>query len=50
MIAGNAVGFGLYIPTVGLALSVFSGLVLLAWMILLGRRLLQLEAAPAVPL
>jgi hypothetical protein len=49
MIAGNAVGFGLYIPTVGLALSVFSGVVLLAWMILLGRRLLRLGAASAVP-
>jgi hypothetical protein len=49
MIVGNAVGFGLYIPTVGLALSVFSGVVLLAWMILLGRRLLRLGAASAVP-
>lgn len=48
MIAGNVVGFGLYVPTVGLALSVFSGVVLLAWMILLGRRFLQLGAPGAV--
>jgi hypothetical protein len=41
-IVGNAIGFGLYIPTVGLALSAFSGVVLWVWFILIGRRLLQL--------
>ena len=45
MIVGNLVGFGLYLPVVGMALSVFSGVVLLAWMILLGRELLRLAAA-----
>ena len=44
MIVGNFVGFGLYLPTIGLTLSVLSGLVLWVWMILLGRRLLQAGA------
>jgi hypothetical protein len=51
MIVGNLVGFGLYVPTVGLALSVFSGVVLLVWMILLGRQFLELGApTPAASL
>jgi hypothetical protein len=42
MIAGNAVGFGLYLPVVGLAVSAFSGLILWVWMVMVARRLLQL--------
>jgi hypothetical protein len=47
MIAGNAVGFGLYLPAIGLALSVFSGVVLLLWMVLIGRRFLLLARPEA---
>lgn len=42
MIVGNAVGFGLYLPVIGLGLSAFSGVVLWIWMIMVARRLLQL--------
>ena len=42
LIAGNLVGFGLYLPTVGVAISAFSGLVLWAWYLLLARKFLQL--------
>ena len=45
MIIGNAVGFGLYVPTVGLALSAFSGIVLWVWFILISRRFFQLSRA-----
>jgi hypothetical protein len=41
-IVGNAVGLGLYIPVIGLYISVFSVLFLELWYLLLGRRLLQL--------
>jgi len=41
-ILGNVVGLGLYVPTIGLFLSVISGPVLWIWYILIGRRLLQL--------
>jgi hypothetical protein len=44
MIAGNAIGFGLYLPVVGLAVSALSGLVLWVWMVMVARRLLQLSA------
>ena len=46
MIGGNAAGFGLYVPGIGLALSAFSGVVLWLWLILVARRLLQLGRAP----
>jgi hypothetical protein len=42
LIVGNLVGFGLYLPTVGVAISAFSGLVLWAWYLLMARRFLQL--------
>lgn len=42
MIGGNAFGFLLYVPEIGIALSAFSGLILWVWMILVSRRLLQL--------
>ena len=42
LIAGDALGFGYYIPRVGLAISAFSGIVLWIWYLLIGRRLLQL--------
>ena len=41
MIVGNAIGFGLYLPVVGLAISAFSGVILWAWFILIARRFLQ---------
>lgn len=44
-IAANTIGLGLYVPVVGLFLSVFSVLFLEAWYILLGLRLLQLQRA-----
>jgi hypothetical protein len=42
MIAGNAIGFGYYLPEVGLALSAFSGLILWAWYALIGLRFLRI--------
>jgi hypothetical protein len=42
LLAGNVVGFGLYLPTVGLAISACSGLVLWVWYLLLARRLFRL--------
>lgn len=41
-ILANAVGLGLYIPTVGVYISVFSVLFLEIWYILIARRLFQL--------
>ena len=41
-ILGNAVGFGLYVPVVGVYVSVFSVLFLEIWYVLISRRLLQL--------
>jgi hypothetical protein len=42
LIVGNLVGFGLYLPTVGVAISAFSGLILWAWYLLVARKFLQL--------
>jgi hypothetical protein len=42
LIIGNVVGFGLYVPTVGVSISAFSGVVLWVWYILIARRFLQL--------
>lgn len=42
MIVGNAAGYLLYLPTIGLALSALAGVILWFWMILLARRFLQL--------
>jgi hypothetical protein len=41
-ILAGVIGFGLYVPTIGLYISIFSVLFLAAWNILIGRRLLQL--------
>lgn len=41
-ILGNAVGLGLYVPVVGVYISVFSVLFLEIWYILISRRLFQL--------
>jgi Domain of unknown function (DUF4386) len=46
LIAGNVVGFGLYLPTIGLAISAMSGLVLWAWYLLIARRFFRLERRP----
>jgi hypothetical protein len=45
LMVGNVVGFGLYLPTVGRAISAFSGLVLWAWYLLIARRFFQLDGA-----
>lgn len=45
-ILGNAVGLGLYVPTVGVYISVFSVVFLQVWYILIARRLLQLGRRP----
>jgi len=47
LIIGNVVGFGYYLPTVGLALSAFAGVILWVWYLLIARRLFQLSRAPA---
>jgi F0F1-type ATP synthase assembly protein I len=49
LMVGNVIGFGLYLPTVGLALSAFSGLVLWAWYLLIARRFFQLGRSHPVP-
>jgi hypothetical protein len=41
-IIGNAVGLGLYLPVIGLIVSVISGLILWVWYILIGRTLLNI--------
>jgi hypothetical protein len=47
LIVGNLVGFGLYLPTVGVAISAFSGLVLWAWYLLIARKFLRLAGPMA---
>lgn len=42
MVVGNAVGFGLYLPVVGLGLSAFAGVILWVWLILVARQLIRL--------
>jgi F0F1-type ATP synthase assembly protein I len=42
MIAGNVIGFAYYVPSVGLMLSAFSGVVLWTWFALLGPKLLRM--------
>jgi hypothetical protein len=42
LIVGNLIGFGLYLPAVGVAISAFSGLVLWAWYLLIARKFLRL--------
>ncbi len=47
LIVGNLVGFGLYLPTVGVAISAFSGVILWAWYLLIARKFLQLAGPMA---
>jgi hypothetical protein len=47
-VLGNALGLGLYVPTVGVYISVFSVLFLEVWYILIGRRFLQLGTGSSV--
>ena len=47
MIGGNAFGFLLYAPEIGIAMSALSGVILWVWMILVSRRLLQLARVQA---
>lgn len=42
MIVGNAIGFGLYLPEIGLAVSALSGVILWAWFILIARSFLRM--------
>jgi hypothetical protein len=49
LMVGNVVGFGLYLPTVGRAISAFSGLVLWAWYLLIARRFFQVGRSHPVP-
>jgi hypothetical protein len=42
LIIGNLVGFGYYVPVVGLAVSAFSGVILWVWYLLIARRFLRL--------
>jgi hypothetical protein len=42
LIIGNVLGFGYYLPTAGLAISAFSGMVLWVWFILIARSLFRL--------
>lgn len=44
-IVGNLLGFGLYVPKVGLVISALSGLVLVLWFVFVGRDLLRLARA-----
>jgi hypothetical protein len=46
LIAGNVLGFGYYLPTVGLAISAFSGVVLWIWFGLIARDFLRLSRTP----
>jgi hypothetical protein len=48
LVVGNAIGFGLYVPVVGLGLSALSGVVLWVWLILLARSFLQMARADPV--
>jgi hypothetical protein len=47
LILGNVLGFGYYLPTVGLAVSAFSGVVLWVWYLLITRSLLRLGRSRA---
>ncbi|MHB1261015.1 MAG: hypothetical protein ACYC2H_04790 [Thermoplasmatota archaeon] len=46
-IVGNVLGFGLYVPVVGVIISAFSGLVLVVWFVYVGRDLMRLARAAA---
>jgi hypothetical protein len=49
-IAGNLLGLGLFIPTVGVPLAILSVVVLIAWYLLIGWRLLVLANPGTAPL
>jgi len=44
LILGDVIGLGLYVPTIGIFLSVISVPVLWIWYVLIARRLIQLES------
>ena len=46
LILGDVIGLGLYVPTIGVFLSVISVPVLWVWYVLIARRLIQLGRAP----
>jgi len=48
MIAGNALGFGLYVPVVGLPLSAFSGVVLWVWFLVVSRGFFRLARSQTI--
>ncbi len=45
LIVGDVIGLGLYVPTMGIFLSVISVPVLWIWYVLIARRLIQLGSA-----
>lgn len=45
-IGGNLLGLGLFIPTIGVPLSIISVFVLIAWYLLIGWRLVRLSTMP----
>jgi len=49
-IASSIFDFGLYVPTIGMFLSIFSVLFLFIWNIMIARRLFQLARTEALPL
>ena len=44
VIVGNLLGLGLFVPTIGVPLSIISVFILIAWYLLIGWRLLRLSA------
>jgi hypothetical protein len=48
-IASSMFDFGLYVPTIGIFLSIFSVLFLFVWNIMIARRLFQLAQASSLP-
>ena len=47
LIAGNVLGFAFYVPTIGLALSALSGVVLWLWYILIIPKFFRLARSAA---
>lgn len=48
-IAANVLGFGLFLPEIGVLLSILSVLILIAWYAMVGWRLLRLSALEEAP-
>jgi hypothetical protein len=45
VIVANVLGFGLFLPGIGIAVSIFSVLILIAWYLVVGWQLLRLPVA-----